>query len=104
MRRRDSLAEDDRRLRVVRRYLHAAEVAKYEIDVDAPAETFVERFRAIDVGDCKHHDFELHVWLCFCWFSHFHFHRNDLNAARRSCVMYCGCSQAAKCPPLSCLV
>ena len=60
--RRDSLAEDDRGFRVVRRQLHAAEVvARHEVGVEPPAELLVERLRAVDVGNADHHDFELHV-------------------------------------------
>ena len=60
--RRDSLAEDDRGFRVVRRHLHDAEVvARREVGVEPPAEILVERLRAVDVGNAEHHDFELHV-------------------------------------------
>ena len=45
----------------MRRHLHAAEVARREVDVEPPAEILVERLRAVDVGNAEHHDFELHV-------------------------------------------
>src|SRR6185369_2828240 len=67
----ESLAEDDRCLRVVRCYLHTAEVAPRDIDVDAPAELLIESLGAIDVGNAKQDDFELHVYLRFFLFSHF---------------------------------
>ena len=71
--RRDSLAEDDRGFRVVRRQLHDAEVARREVGVEPPAEILVERLRAVDVGNAEHHDFELHVdRFGFCDFCSFH--------------------------------
>jgi hypothetical protein len=52
--RRDSLAEDDRGFRIMRRHLHAAEVARR--DVEPPAEILVERLRSVDVGNAEQHD------------------------------------------------
>src|SRR6185369_6935030 len=71
--RRDSLAEDDRGLRIMRRHLYDAEVIAYhEVGVEPPAEILVERLRAVDVRNAEQHDFELHVngfSLCdFCCF------------------------------------
>src|SRR5215207_3754009 len=63
--RRDPLAEDDRGSRVVRRHLHGAVgVARRDVDVEPPAEIFVERLGAVYVGNAEQHDFELHVGLC----------------------------------------
>src|SRR6185295_12251113 len=59
--RRDSLAEDDRRFRVAWRHLHAAEAARRDVDVEPPAEFFVERFGAVDVGNGDEYHFEFHV-------------------------------------------
>ena len=59
--RRDSLAEDDRGFRVVRRHLHAAEVARRDVDVEPPAEILVKRLGAVDVRNAEQDDFELHV-------------------------------------------
>ena len=73
LRRRDSLAEDNRGWRVVRRQLHDAKVvARCEVGVEPPAEILVERLRAVDVGNAEHHDFELHVDRFFCAFCSFH--------------------------------
>src|SRR5687767_5206753 len=66
----DSLAEDDRGVRVVRRHLHAAEVAARNVDVEPPAEFLVESFCAVDVGNAQKHDLQLHVRLYFIQFSH----------------------------------
>src|SRR5215213_1786009 len=67
----DSLAEDDRGFRVVRRHLHGAEVvARRDVCVEPPAELLVERLRAVYVGNADHHDFELHVDLYFIQFGH----------------------------------
>ncbi len=50
----------------MRRHLHAAEVARRDVDVEPPAEILVERLRAVDVGNAEQHDFELHVeWYFF---------------------------------------
>src|SRR5215213_3294479 len=68
--RRDSVAEDDRGFRVVRRNLHAAEVAGRDVDVEPPAEILVERLRAVNVGNAEQHDFEFHVGLYFFLFGH----------------------------------
>jgi len=45
--------------------LDRAVVAIAEVGVEPPAEILVERFRAVDVGNAEHHDFELHVDLYF---------------------------------------
>ena len=84
--RRDSLAEDDRRFRVVRRHLHGVEAVARDVGVEPPAEILVERLRAIDVRNAEHHDFELHVSrfnffdFCLCHNSSYEFPAITRNA------------------------
>ena len=53
VRSRDSLAKNDRGVRVVRCDLHGTEVTVRNIDVNPPAEFVVERLGAIYVGNAR---------------------------------------------------
>ena len=69
-------SEDDRGFRVVRRHLHAAEVAACDVDIEPPAEFLVERLGAVDVGNAEQNDLELHVDRFGFWLRRYFFDYN----------------------------
>lgn len=66
----DSLAEQDRGKGVGRSQVYAAEVALYHVDVEPPAEIFVERLCAIDIGNGQYHNLEFHVLTVYVIATH----------------------------------
>jgi len=62
----------------VRRHLHAAEVARGDVDVEPSAEILVKRLGAVGFRNAEHYDFELHVAWHFFLLGHCGFCFQDL--------------------------